>query len=127
MAEGAWRNVILETIRQTPPDKEKKPGEGYGTWVVARVKPDNTLFGVTFRSGKYYPNKVTGEMELPKDGISYYDFMELKKLWKGGPETVWDLAVKLLDPRHPPVIPNPGTPPPSAPQDPADDRPPWER
>ncbi len=125
--EGEWRDVILVTIRENPSKRSDKPDEGYGTWIVARVKPDNKLFGVTFRSGRYYPNKVTGEKTLPKDGIGFYDFMELKKPWKGGPETTWEMVVKMLDPKHPPVLPHPSeqakTP---APPEPKSERMPWE-
>ena len=127
MAEGEWRNVILLTIRESPSKKEGKEGEGYGLWVVARVKPDNTLFGVTVRSGRYYPNKVTGEREIPKDGLGFFDFKALKDKSKTpGFEYVWDEIEKLLDPKRPPVLPNPGAPPPPAPE-PEAETPPWMR
>lgn len=132
-----WRNVVLLTLRETPSKKEGKKDEGYGTWIVARVKPDNTLFNVTYRSGRYYPNKLTGEKELPKDGIGYYDFMELKKESKkltaavracacGATRapTVWDEVVALLDPRHPPVLPPPDAPPPAT-AEPEIEKMPW--
>ncbi len=115
MAEGEWRDVVLLTIRETPSKKEGKTGEGYGLWVVARVKPDNTLFAVTLRSGRYYPNKLDGSKTLPKDGLGYYDMMELKKKGQAA-ETVWQEVVAMLDPKHPPVLPAPGTPPPPAPE-----------
>lgn len=144
MAEGEWRDVILLTLRETPTKPKKgresewKEGEGYGDWVVARVKPDNTLFGVTFRSGKYYPSKLDGSKTLPKDGISYYSFMELKKPSKTrlgavracacGAEripTVWEDVLALLDPKNPPVLPAPNAEPP-APPAPEVEKMPWE-
>jgi hypothetical protein len=130
MAQGEWRDVVLITIRETPSKKADKPDEGYGLWVVARVKPDNTLFNVTVRSGRYYPNKVDGSKTLPKDGIGFYDFMEFKKPSKTQTHpvkacacgavrtpTVWEDILALLDPKNPPVLPDPNiaqaaTPPP---------------
>ncbi len=125
MAEGEWRDVILETIREKASEKAGKEGTGYGLWIVARVRPDNTIHNVTVRSGQYYPNKLTGDKTLPKEGLGYYDFMEIKKLWKAGPETVWELMVKMLDPKHPPVLPAPNAEPPAAPE-PEIERMPWD-
>jgi hypothetical protein len=115
---GEWRDVVLVTIKKTAPEKEKKPGEGYGMWIAARVRPDGTLFKVTIRSGRYYQNKVTGLMEIPKDGLDYYDCMDLTKPSKQktvavkscacGAEkmpTVWSDVVAMLDPKHPPELP----------------------
>ncbi|MDD5301467.1 MAG: hypothetical protein PHS14_00045 [Elusimicrobia bacterium] len=128
MADGEWRDVVLLTLRETPAKPKngvERPGEGYGLWVVARVKPDNTLFGVTLRSGRYYPNKLDGSKTLPKDGLGYYDLMELKKDGKTAGETKWGDVVKLLDPKHPPVLPSPAA---EAPPPPAEEIPkmPWE-
>lgn len=120
MAAGEWRDVILHTLRETPSKKEGKTNEGYGMWVVARVKPDGSIFGVTVRSGRYYPNKLDGSKTVPKEGMGYYDFMELKKKskvltesMKGCPScgvarepTVWDEVVKFLDPKNPPKLPD---------------------
>lgn len=119
MADGGWRDVVLLVLREW----EKKPGEGYGLWVVARVKPDNTLFGVTLRSGRYFPSKLTGEKELPREGLSFYDLMELKKAGATA-ATKWEEVVKLLDPKHPPVLPAPDAPAPAAPPEP--EKMPWE-
>lgn len=127
MAEGTWKDVVLLTIRETPSKKEGKEGEGYGLWAVARVKPDGTLFNVTLRSGRYYKNKVTGSKEMPKDGLGYYDFMELKKPGKTpGVATMWEEVIKLLDPKHPPVLPSTDAPPPAAPE-PEIEKMPWEK
>jgi hypothetical protein len=124
MAEGEWRNVILKTIRESPSKKEGKVGEGYGLWVVARIKPDNTLFSVTVRSGRYYPNKVTGEKEIPKDGLGFYDFMALNDKSKTpGAEFVWDEVKPMLDPKTPPVIPAPNAPEPAAAEPPIEEMP----
>lgn len=124
MATGEWRDVILLTLRETPTrqkagrESEWKEGEGYGDWVVARVKPDGTLFNVTFRSGKYQPSKIDGTKMLPKDGIGFYSFMELRKPSKTNvapikacacgatrAPTVWEDVVAMLDPKKPPVLP----------------------
>lgn len=119
MADNGWRDVVLMTIRENASKKEGKADEGYGLWVVARVKPDNTLFNVTVRSGRYYPNKVTGSKELPKDGLGHYDFLALRD------KAAWDQVERLLDPKRPPVIPDPGAEPAASPPPPEPEMPPW--
>jgi hypothetical protein len=138
MAEDGWRDVILLTLRETPSKKPDEQGKGYGDWVVARVKPDGKLFAVTFRSGKYYPSKIDGSKTLPKDGIGFYSFMELKKPSKVKTDpvkscacgatrvpAVWDDVVKLLDPRNPPKLPAADEPAPAAAEPPIEKMP-WD-
>lgn len=127
MAEGQWRDVVLLTLRETASKKADKPNEGYGLWVVARVKPDNTLFNVTLRAGKYAPNKVDGSKSLPKDGLGYYDIKALEDKSKDPQhEFVWSQVKAMLDPKNPPVIPPPGEPEQQA-QEPEPEMPPWMR
>lgn len=123
--EGEWRDVILLTLRETPSKKPEKKDEGYGLWVVARVKPDNTLFGVTLRSGRYYPNKVDGSKSLPKEGIGFYDLKALEEKSKDPAfDYIYAQVKALCDPKHPPVLPNPGAPAPVA-TEPEPEMPPW--
>lgn len=82
MAEGApsvYSDIILKTIRE----KEWREGKGFGVWVVQTVK-DGKSHKVQVRAGMYKPNKVTGEKELPKDGLDLADFnaVHVAATWK---------------------------------------------
>ena len=121
MADNGWRDVVLKTIKETPSKKEE--GKGYGLYVIMRVKPDNTVFNVTVRSGQYY--HINGEKRLPKDGLNEFDFFALKEAVAGDPikacscgktrsPTVFDGVRKLLDRRNPPPVPAADAPPPLA-------------
>lgn len=120
MADG-WRDVVLRTIKETPSKKEE--GKGYGLYVIMRVKPDNTVFNVTVRSGQYYT--INGEKKLPKDGLNEFDFFALKGKTTAAPikacacgamrdATVFDEVRVLLDRKNPPPVPAPDAPPPPA-------------
>lgn len=124
MASEGWRDVVLMTIKESPSKKEE--GKGYGLYVVMRVKPDNTVFNVTVRSGGYYT--INGEKRLPKDGLNEFDFFALREATIGEPvkacscgkmrsATVFDDVKKLLDRRNPPPVPTEDAPPPPAPAD----------
>ena len=106
MADDGWRTVVLLTIRETP--NKKKEGSWYGTWVVARVKPDGTIFSKTVRSGESYT--MSGERRYPKEGLTWYDFEALRPIYK-------DKVEPLIDPKRSVVIPPTGTPTPPPPPD----------
>lgn len=126
MADSGWSEVILLTLRETPAkpkDGVERPGEGYGQWVVARFWPDGRLFKVTLRAGQYRPSKIDGSKTLPKDGLDYYNLMDLRKPSKVNIDpvkkcecgatrapTVWEDVVFLMNPRNPPKRPEPIAP-----------------
>ncbi len=78
-AKPAYREIILKTVRE----KEWKDGKGFGVWVVQTVKDDKS-FKIQVRAGMYRPNKLTGEKELPKDGLDLSDFntVHVAATWK---------------------------------------------
>lgn len=79
MAEGkpAYREIVLKVIKERP----WKDGKGFGCWVIQTVC-DNKSVRVQVRSGMYYPNKVTGEKQYPKEGLEISDFRSLKETYK---------------------------------------------
>ena len=96
-----WRDVLVKTIREK--EGNRNDGSGFGMWVVQKVKNDVSV-SVTVRAGRYYKNKVTGEREYPKDGLSDWDFEALKKKSADGTQFVWDEIKPLLDRKNPPVV-----------------------
>lgn len=100
-----WRDVILETIRET--QSKTKAGAGFGLWLVMKVK-NEACYNVTVRAGSFYTDQVSGEKRLPKDGLTDWDFAALKKVWEE------KKIAKLLDRKSPPPVPHPDAPPPAA-------------
>ncbi|MES2155426.1 MAG: hypothetical protein V4510_09860 [bacterium] len=118
MADGAapeYREIVLKTLRE----KEWRDGKGFGVWVVQTVK-DGKSFKVQVRAGMYKPNRVTGEKELPKDGLDEGDFklIHVAETWKAIEEllriqkgTAVAPAGSELDPAEKAAPPEPETPP----------------
>lgn len=72
-----YREIILKTLRE----KEWRDGKGFGCWIVQTVKDDKS-FKIQVRAGMYRPNRLTGEKELPKDGLDVGDFKTVHAAWK---------------------------------------------
>lgn len=111
--KSAYREIILKTIRE----KEWKEGKGFGVWVVQTVKDDKS-FKVQVRAGMYRPNKVTGEKELPKDGLDAGDFKSVGAAWK-------EIESLLQIAKGTPVAPAGSELDPAEPTPPEPDLPPW--
>ncbi len=112
MAEGGdvWSEVVLKTIREHP----WKDDKGFGLWVVQKVKNGKSV-GVSVRAGMYKPNRVTGQKELPKDGLEEADFKLL------GPIYLAEVLPLLQIPKGTAVDPRA----PDAPPEPDIETPPW--
>lgn len=126
---SVYKDVVLLTIKE----REWKDGKGFGVWIIQKLV-DGKHKDVTLRAGMYSPNKVTGERQYPKDGLTDWDLEALKKQTgnvipdgRGGtrPELLWDVATKLLDRKNPPPVPvdEPEQQQPAGPAEP--ELPPW--